>query len=1486
MSRTETIIWTALPNGIASAGHVNLSAFVSPQLETNEGGQYPLLTLFPDFADWVMTLMNQEPAFRFTVTFQNAATLADYPAVTVLADLAVLSDLHWRAIFNPEQTGVTSHQYQDYSKAPIHSFNVNGVQDFVSSVYGQLGVASPLLPPVLTTDDGVFAGPSGNDSATEIYTWLRNLTECAAQQIGNPTGGEATTSIGGDQPSSVAPPLVCNRFSGAIGEARAFHNRPPYQVTSEPFPTPAVSTAPLLDFHQAVSSLGSYPAVLRQLGLVFDLVVPLPAGLPNGAAVNVSVVPSFTSAFKNTSGPLAQKIVNVSPPTNATLSKAAFRPVPRGPDYGNGMLDLADTSRFSIVDLDVDGASEQLYNLSTALQNIQSWVLPEDHTGQTMAMTVPALRSSGPQIVWSGWAGSGTGLNALTSNQTKINNGVQAYITWALNPVGKAPALPLLQAEDVIRGWRFDVYPSSEPAPAWRSLHQRTGRYLFGNENNAVFLADEGTTTPGATAAPNSTSASDDLYVHEAITRWAGWSLAAPRPGMQVDPSDHVHANRMNPADSTVTNGQINAQLSASFQVVPGTLPKLRYGEDYRYRARAVDLAGNSLPPDVQDASTATPPVPHFRYEPVASPVMAETAPLGPGEGTLLVAIRNYNALPPFTPNPIVTPNGKWLFPPKASEVLVEQHGMLDVHNLGQAPNRGLPPDGSGPMYTALAGPSATTPGLVDATLLQAGASQDPNNSNAFYIPTPANPTTPWLPDPLSRGVSITGFPGTTIPALHPWLGGPWPGADPLLLELSAGAVFSHSYSPEGGGKPSTQSVVLVPGQSLDLAISSFLTSPLTLGVWWWIEEFATTELERLELLLWAERGQLWMITPYKVVRLVHAVLTPLVAPIFHEPVVERQLNSVLATIEDRGYIYDPTTTSEVDATAVWVDLLDDPSDPTNVPDTDTTTTMGHAFKANVPDPGAPDATDIPMQVIPERTIFPIIAPGVVHNLGDTKHHTVNYTATATSRFAEFFRTPTPVAVTLTGTTPDLVSPLGFDVSSVVVTYTDSSTIPPTTTTLDPSTDNGMTGDYLATPDGNLALVSATSAYSGKQLAVSYIPSDTNTGGAFPIQILSTAVPKAPKVLRVSPAWITTPPSGSLDVFGISAERAGGWIRVYLDRPWWDTGNDELLGVVTLPPSLNEATPTVLPDGISPAWVTTMGLDPISVSSLDLGFPISPSTLNGWTTLPSDIGDWRSPYSSPAASLPLIENPAGPDMWIWPYAVNFDPVSNSWYADINISDAVDGPPPGYFVRLALVRFQPYSIQDNGVEISHVTLASFCQPVPDRNVSVVENSNDKTNQSVLVTVTGQGYYGFRPINSAQDEGTTPAQLQYDSENAYALHPDGDGRGNQASSTIVVEVQVQDTSSGLTGDLSWIPAPGLSPVMLQQSFNGTNEVSWNPPFIPGTLVPKGIELPYPLGGGQPPMRLRISELDYYPFLNGAPSQVDTRLRRPFVVHIPIN
>ena len=92
-----------------------------------------------------------------------------------------------------------------------------------------------------------------------------------------------------------------------------------------------------------------------------------------------------------------------------------------------------------------------------------------------------------------------------------------------------------LSAEDVNRGYRLDVEDSRRPN-RWLSLHRRTGTYKVEPEGGGapVPLPINPDEAYVKEASASSVPGKDDLYVHEALLGWEGWSLAAKRPGLAI----------------------------------------------------------------------------------------------------------------------------------------------------------------------------------------------------------------------------------------------------------------------------------------------------------------------------------------------------------------------------------------------------------------------------------------------------------------------------------------------------------------------------------------------------------------------------------------------------------------------------------------------------------------------------------------------------------------------------------------------------------------------------------------------------------------------------------------------------------------------------------------------------------------------------------------------------------------------------------------
>src|SRR5262249_53774594 len=99
-----------------------------------------------------------------------------------------------------------------------------------------------------------------------------------------------------------------------------------------------------------------------------------------------------------------------------------------------------------------------------------------------------------------------------------------------------------LSAEHLVRGYRVDVFDHDAPGGArWFSLHRRLVEHVFEAPDgespiDPVETADEGylKATTASSETKEHPTPSDDLYLHEAICGWEGWSLAAPRPGKRI----------------------------------------------------------------------------------------------------------------------------------------------------------------------------------------------------------------------------------------------------------------------------------------------------------------------------------------------------------------------------------------------------------------------------------------------------------------------------------------------------------------------------------------------------------------------------------------------------------------------------------------------------------------------------------------------------------------------------------------------------------------------------------------------------------------------------------------------------------------------------------------------------------------------------------------------------------------------------------------
>jgi hypothetical protein len=195
------------------------------------------------------------------------------------------------------------------------------------------------------------------------------------------------------------------------------------------------------------------------------------------------------------------------------------------------------------------------------------------------------------------------------------------------------------------------------------------------------------------------------------------------------------------------------------------------------------------------------------------------------------------------------------------------------------------------------------------------------------------------------------------------------------------------------------------------------------------------------------------------------------------------------------------------------------------------------------------------------------------------------------------------------------------------------------------------------------------------------------------VSIPASARPLAPEVAYVLPSfgW-----QRQTDTEVKRSVRFGGGLRVYLKRPWFSSGEGELLGVALWHPDhqnrpLNQASRDRFK-----SYFTQWGMDPIWRTEARGGAP--------------DTASFPDRYAE-ARSVSLDEIPDFA-VDVVGYPVVFDPERQLWYADLTLDASRTYAP---FVRLALVRYQPDALPD--ARLSRVVLADFAQLTAGRAVVV-------------------------------------------------------------------------------------------------------------------------------------------------------------------------
>jgi hypothetical protein len=231
-------------------------------------------------------------------------------------------------------------------------------------------------------------------------------------------------------------------------------------------------------------------------------------------------------------------------------------------------------------------------------------------------------------------------------------------------------------------------------------------------------------------------------------------------------------------------------------------------------------------------------------------------------------------------------------------------------------------------------------------------------------------------------------------------------------------------------------------------------------------------------------------------------------------------------------------------------------------------------------------------------------------------------------------------------------------------------------------------------------------------------------GPTVPVSIPSTAQPAAPVVHSVIPLfrWSEgTEPEQPMS--RRHARRAG--VRIYLERPWFSSGDDELLGVLLAqagndtfgpPPDDQSGFPFVSKWGADPIWASAP-VERRAMSMLQLDDVLHTAGLDDrWAP--------GRPVVAPA-QLPLVTMAGKPVVTVVGYRPQYSESRKLWYVDVALDPGDHFWP---FLRLAVCRYQPESIV--GCHLSPPVRCDYVQLPPERTTSV--SRTDETHVRVVVS----------------------------------------------------------------------------------------------------------------------------------------------------------
>jgi hypothetical protein len=1098
-----------------------------------------------------------------------------------------------------------------------------------------------------------------------------------------------------------------------------------------------------MDFHSILSGLTSFPSLMRRLGWVFDLEMPVKAMFPDFApgmqlTGKVRAVPVWgpTGSPPSVSSPwtlfaagerqgefagraLISFSARVDPARVTEPLRAGFRDLtPAGSFHYDLDAAVIKTVQKAVREADQCDRYMPSYRIevpgSPRAAVLNSLAEDAGNALETAIDIDPQYRAAGIRSTgisvyadreYANFAGA---LKADASRTTNFTGRLRTALS-AANAEAQTVDGEDVHLNDITAGYIIDAHDSS--TSQWHSLCERQVVFKF-ETGRADYLApaDEGWISAEALVEKDEVGNSQ-LRINENFFRWDGWSLVAPHPSEKLKECGSPDSEDPLPT---------NIGLTPIIEPRPLSLARLRFGRTYRFRARLADLAGNAWPREYADHLDAecesSKPTTYRRYDPINPPFLVPLQPPGPGtpaqapeqgepttskgpeKGEMLVIRSGVGAK---------YRTGEWLvLPPEVKFQEAEWMGMFDAF---ESPDKA---------YSILERYCGALPAAFDPDFLPRVTWSGEKLA------------TPYLPDGHAAGAAFSYLPGGTERQ---------PEAAPATVNISANLAVSSTTSvdfrldlegPQKSGTPFSQpfhlrlsagdkrktemkgrrlSVTLPPGEQQLVRVSSvpvenpdlfaqvhgafsadqekFVIQPrdgdqLGNANWNAMKGFATSLHAAISL------GQFWPLTPKKNIYLVHAVPKPVVPPA-KEPdkqsVFEFSDNAKVAPRVTGGFatvLHDPDLRVHRTSTS-RIDVYaswDEHNDGQGYLEFPQKERRRHScFSYDI---DLPDLT-----IAPDESHFTVDFARR-HEFPTTKHYAVKYQMIATTRYREYY-------------------------------------------------------DPIFTADpANITITSEESKV---------------------FHILNTTPPPALELVYVLPVliWedpVVVPNSGADGGQRIERKIRRG-LRVYMRRNWFQSGEDEMLAAVFAP---DGASPAMALDadpehqlpvtqwGTNPIWLTKpldrqptvqdaiveTGLICRNVKIAKKGTMAALATIRD-VAAPASVEDDRSAAATQRkmrqADQQIELPPEEVDkVDVAAFRVHCDHDKDLVYADVEFAETGSYSP---MVKLALARFQPFSAPY--AHLSTITSWVFQAISPERVIAygvVLEMNEDAAQPTKQVRFT--------------------------------------------------------------------------------------------------------------------------------------------------------